>query len=179
MEFFKRSWICLWIIVISNYLNAQEWETPVINGYGEVMFFEQTASQLNKELDYKLIFDIKSNDTKNGVNKGLWVIARTLNMLSLGKVPRNNIEIVASIHGEASFLALTDQAFQNKFGKSNPNLDLIDKLISNGVKLFVCSQATAARGIDEKSINKKIKRAFSGLSVLATYQLNGYILMPY
>ena len=63
MEFFKRSWICLWIIVISNYLNAQEWETPVINGYGEVMFFEQTASQLNKELDYKLIFDIKSNDT--------------------------------------------------------------------------------------------------------------------
>ena len=100
-------------------------------------------------------------------------------MLSLGKVPRNNIEIVASIHGEASFLALTDQAFQNKFGKSNPNLDLIDKLISNGVKLFVCSQATAARGIDEKSINIKIQRAFSGLSVLATYQLNGYILMPY
>ena len=59
------------------------------------------------------------------------------------------------------------------------NQDLIDKLISNGVKLFVCSQATAARGIDEKSINIKIQRAFSGLSVLATYQLNGYILMPY
>lgn len=169
----------LLLTISLGYTNAQKWETPLIDGYGEVKYFEKTAIQPNPSSQYKLLFDIKDQTKKNGVNKGLWVIARTLNMLSLGKVPRNNIEIVASIHGEASFLALTDQAFQNKFGKSNPNLDLIDKLISNGVKLFVCSQATAARGIDEKSINIKIQRAFSGLSVLATYQLNGYILMPY
>ena len=74
---------------------------------------------------------------------------------------------------------LSDDAYQKKFGKKNPNTKVIDLLTQYGVKLFVCSQATAAWGIDEKSINIKIQRAFSGLSVLATYQLNGYILMPY
>ena len=123
--------------------------------------------------------NIKDQTEKNGVNKGLWVIARTLNMLSLGKVPIDNIKIVASIHGDASFLALNDKVYKNKFGKINSNLELIDKLIANGVEIYVCSQATASRNINQNSINKKIKRAYSGLSVLANYQLRDYIFMPY
>ncbi len=167
------------LIISLGYTNAQKWETPIIDGYGEVKYFEKAAIQPNPSLEYKLLFDIKDQTKKNGVNKGLWVIARTLNMLSLGEVQRNNIKIVASIHGDASFLTLKDKAYQNKFGKSNPNLEIIDKLIANGVELYVCSQATAARNIDQNSINLKIKRALSGLSVLATYQLRDYILMPY
>jgi intracellular sulfur oxidation DsrE/DsrF family protein len=100
-------------------------------------------------------------------------------MLSLGKVPSRNIKIVASIHGDASFLTLNNEAYQKKFGKPNPNLDIIDKLRANGVNLFVCSQATASRNIDYESINKKVTPALSGLSVLATYQLGGYVYMPY
>mgnify|MGYP006161187851 CR=1 FL=1 len=169
----------LLIIISSVFLNAQEWETPVIDGYGEVKYFEKAAIQPNPSLEYKLLFDIENETEKNGVNKGLWVIARTLNMLSLGKVPSNNIKIVASIHGDASFIALNDKAYQNKFAKSNPNLDLINKLRVEGVELFVCSQATAARNIDHESINTKIIPALSGLSVLATYQQKAFILMPF
>ena len=87
IEFIRISKIFISIIIISNYTNAQEWETPIIKGYGEVKYFDQAASQLNKQLEYKLIFDIKSNQVKNGVNKGLWTIARTLNLFELSGVP--------------------------------------------------------------------------------------------
>ncbi|OUW35159.1 MAG: hypothetical protein CBD39_01525 [Flavobacteriaceae bacterium TMED179] len=167
------------LIVYSACMNAQKWETPIIDGFGEVKYFDKANIQPNPSLKYKLLFDIKDQTEKNGVNKGLWVIARTLNMLSLGKVPIDNIKIVASIHGDASFLALNDKVYKNKFGKINSNLELIDKLIANGVEIYVCSQATASRNINQNSINKKIKRAYSGLSVLANYQLRDYIFMPY
>ena len=169
----------LLIIIPLGYLNAQGWETPIIDGYGEVKYFEKAKIKPNSSVDYKLLFDIKNETEKSGINKGLWVIARTLNMLSLGKVPSRNIKIVASIHGDASFLTLNNEAYQKKFGKPNPNLDIIDKLRANGVNLFVCSQATASRNIDYESINKKVTPALSGLNVLATYQLEGYVYMPY
>ena len=178
MEFFKRSWICLLIIVISNYLNAQEWETPVINGYGEVIFFEHTASQLNKELDYKLIFDIKSNDTKDGVNKGLWVIARTLNLFRLSGIPNDKIQLVGSIHGDATFVSLNDIAYNNKFGIKNPNSNIINQLKKNGVELYICSQATASREINNKDLNSNITPALSGIAVLSNHLLQGFTLMP-
>ena len=104
----------LLIIIPLGYLNAQGWETPIIDGYGEVKYFEKAEIKPNSSVDYKLLFDIKNETEKSGINKGLWVIARTLNMLSLGKVPSRNIKIVASIHGDASFLTLNNEAYQKK-----------------------------------------------------------------
>ena len=103
----------LLIIIPLGHLNAQGWETPIIDGYGEVKYFEKAKIKPNPTVDYKLLFDIKNETEKNGIN------------------------------------------------------------------LFVCSQATASRNIDYESINKKVTPALSGLSVLATYQLESYVYMPY
>ncbi len=158
--------------------NAQDWQTPVIDGYGEVKYFDKAAVQPNPEATYKLLFDIKSEAEKSGVNKGLWVMARTLNLLSLAKVPSKNIHLVGSIHGAATYITLNDASYREKFGKPNPNLNIITQLKENGVQLYVCSQATAAREIKEEMIHPNIIPAISGLSVLASYQMKGYILMP-
>ena len=165
-------------MIISNYINAQEWETPIINGYGEVKYFDQAASQFNKQLEYKLIFDIKSNQVKNGVNKGLWTIARTLNLFELSGIPSKKIEIVASIHGEATFITLNSNAYQDKFGRDNPNSNIIQQLNDNGVKLYVCSQATSSRNINNGDLNINVIPALSGIAVLSNHLLRGFILMP-
>ena len=178
IEFIRISKIFISIIIISNYTNAQEWETPIIKGYGEVKYFDQAASQLNKQLEYKLIFDIKSNQVKNGVNKGLWTIARTLNLFELSGIPNKKIELVASIHGEATFIALNNNAYQNKFGRDNPNLNLINQLKENGVELYICSQATASRKINNRDLNINVIPALSGIAVLANHLLQGFTLMP-
>ena len=157
---------------------GQEWQTPVIQGYGEVKYFDKAAVQPNPKAAYKLLFDIKSTAEKSGVNKGLWVMARMLNLLSLAKVPSENINLVASIHGDATYITLNDTAYREKFGKPNPNLNIITQLKENGVNLFVCSQATAAREITAEKIHPNVTPAISGLSVLASYQMKGFILMP-
>ena len=178
IEFIKINTTFLWIILVSNYIIAQDWETPIIKGYGEVKFFEQAASQLNKQLDYKLIFDIKSNQIKNGVNKGLWTIARTLNLFELSGIPRKKIELVASIHGEATFITLNNNAYRNKFGIDNPNLNLIKQLKENGVELYICSQATSSRNINNSDLNINVIPALSGIAVLSNHLLQGFTLMP-
>lgn len=178
IEFIRISKIFILIIIISNYTNAQEWETPIIKGYGEVKYFDQAASQLNKQLEYKLIFDIKSNQVKNGVNKGLWTIARTLNLFELSGIPSKKIEIVASIHGEATFITLNSNAYQDKFGRDNPNSNIIQQLNDSGVKLYVCSQATSSRNINNGDLNINVIPALSGIAVLSNHLLQGFTLMP-
>ena len=178
IEFIRINKIFISIIIISNYTNAQEWETPIIKGYGEVKYFDQAASQLNKQLEYKLIFDIKGNQVKNGVNKGLWTIARTLNLFELSGIPSKKIEIVASIHGEATFITLNSNAYQDKFGRDNPNSNIIQQLNDSGVKLYVCSQATSSRNINNGDLNINVIPALSGIAVLSNHLLRGFILMP-
>jgi len=157
---------------------AQEWQTPLIEGYGEIKYIDKTAEQPNPIQEYKLLFDVTSDKQKNGVNKRLWVVARTLNMMHVAGVSAANIKIVVAIHGEATFTILTDEAHMSKYGKLNPNNDLIQKLRANGVSLFVCSQATAARNIKDEEVNTDVVPALSALSVLANYQIQGYHLMP-
>ena len=164
--------------IFINFLYAQQWQTPVIQGYGEVKYFSEAAVQPDTLLAYDLLFDIKSEATKSGVNKGLWVMARMLNLLSVAGVPTEKIHLVASIHGSATFITLNEEAYQKKYGKPNPNANLIRQLKEHGVDLFVCSQATAARKITSEELDAHITPALSGLSVLSNYQLKGYVLMP-
>jgi len=182
MTFFLKSSPALITAVILvfffSYSYGQEWQTPLIEGYGEIKYFDNAAEQLNLNQEYKLLFDVTSDKQKNGVNKRLWVVARTLNMMHVSGVPLANIKIVVAIHGAATFNILTEEAHINKYGKSNPNIDLIQKLRANGVSLFVCSQATAARNIKDEEVHADVVPALSSLSVLANYQIQGYHLMP-
>ena len=86
--------------------------------------------------------------------------------------------MVASIHGEATFITLNNNAYRDKFGRDNPNLNLIKQLKENRVELYVCSQATASRKINNRDLNINVIPALSGIAVLANHLLQGFTLMP-
>ena len=88
------------------------------------------------------------------------------------------IELVASIHGEATFITLNSNAYQDKFGRDNPNSNIIQQLNDNGVKLYVCSQATSSRNINNGDLNINVIPALSGIAVLSNHLLQGFTLMP-
>ena len=92
-------------------------------------------------------------------------------------IKNDAVNIVATIQGAATKIILNDETYEEKYGKKNPNTKVIELLSNYGVKLFVCSQATAYKKIKETQINKNITEALSGSSVLLNYQLNGYALM--
>ncbi|UWX53852.1 DsrE family protein [Maribacter litopenaei] len=157
---------------------AQEWETPIIKGYGKIKNFKDVAVQPDASIEYKLVFDITSDSEMDGVNKGLWKIARVINMLGSADIPSDKVHIVAAIHGAATFATLNDTKHQVKYDKVNPNTELLGLLKNYGVELFVCAQATAARNITAEDLNPNTELALSAMTVLANYQLQGYALMP-
>ena len=159
-------------------MEAQEWESPIVEGYGKIKYFSDAAVQPDSTLQYNLVFDLKDGKEKEGVNSGLFKIARTLNMLGVAEVPSKKIHIVAAIHGDATFIVLNEEKYQEKYGTSNPNLELMKLLQDRGVELFVCAQATASKNIDDKDMNPYVRPALSALSVLSNYQLKGYVFMP-
>ena len=87
----KNIFILLGTLTISFQLNAQEWQTPAIEGYGQIQYYEEVAQLPDTSLTYKMIFNIENEKEKEGVNVGLWKIARTLNLLKAGKVFKTKI----------------------------------------------------------------------------------------
>lgn len=171
--------ITLFIIVLcSSTLMAQEWETPIIEGHGKIKSFTDVAVQPDASLEYKLVFDITSDSEMDGVNKGLWKIARLINMLGSSGIPSDKVHIVAAIHGGATFATLNDTKHKEKYDKVNPNTELLGLLKDYGVELYVCSQATAARNITADDLNPNTELALSAMTVLSNYQLKGYALIP-
>lgn len=168
----------LLLVLVSTKIQAQDWETPVIEGYGKIKNFKEVAVQPDSTLQYNLVFDLKDGKEKDGVNVGLFKIARTLNMLGAAGVPSNKVNIVAAIHGEATFIVLNEEKYQEKYGEANPNIELMALLKKHDVELFVCAQATASRKIENSDINDFVTPALSALSVLSNYQLQGYVFMP-
>lgn len=169
--------ISITIIFLSNIIYAQEWVTPVIDGYGKIKYNKDVAVQPDNNLAYKIVYKITTGETREGINKGLNGIAHAINMLGCTDIKSNAVNIVATIQGAATKIVLNDKTYQEMYGEKNPNTKVIELLSKYGVKLFVCSQAIAYKNIKETQINKNITQALSGSSVLLNYQLNGYALM--
>lgn len=157
---------------------AQEWITPVIEGYGKITELKDVATQPDISLDYKIVFDLKDDREIEGINIGLFKIARVINMLGAGGIPQEKVHITAAIHGGATFEVLNDNKYQEKNEKPNPNTEVLQLLKDYGVELLVCAQATAARGISKEDLNSNVDVSLSAMMVLANYQLKGYVLMP-
>lgn len=168
----------IFLIVISFNMNAQEWKTPVINGYGRIAEFDEVAIKPDKSKEYKVIFNITSEKEREEVNNSLWKMARLINLLENEGVPAENIKIVGVISGPASPISLSDEAHLKRHQKKNPNLDLMKKLSDHGVQIHLCGQAAAERKIDPKSeLNPYTKLTLSALTDVLHYQMAGYLVM--
>ncbi len=174
----KKNLGILVMIAMMATATAQESVTPVIAGYGKVKIFKDTKEQFDPGQHYNLLFDLKSDKERDGVNEGLWKIARMMNLLGASGVPAENFNIVAAIHGPATFFTLNNVKYKEKFDKDNPNLELLRFLNEKGAKLYVCAQATDALNIAENDMVDDVETALSALSVLANYQLRGYVVIP-
>lgn len=160
---------------------AQTWENPVIQGYGKIMDYKDAAVRPDPTMEYKLVYGIHDDKMKGDVNATLWSIARSVNLLRAGGVPKDQIHIVAVFYGPGIAPALNNEAFkalsEDKDASDNPNLGLMKQLSENGVKFYACGQTMASKKLTDKDLNAYTKKSLSAQVVLANYQLNGYALM--
>jgi len=151
----------------------------MIRKYGQSHPLPGAAVQPDPNLDYKLLFNIiKEAGDPNKVSPGFNHVARTINVFEGAGYPLERMQIVAVVHGKAIDSVLNDEQYRKKYSQSNPNTDLLRQLSQAGVEVYLCGQSMIEHQYDQSMISSDITLALSALTVLSTYQLRGYALMP-
>lgn len=155
------------------------WTTPTIQNYGKMHNLPQAAYRPEKAQTYKIVFALtKGSKTPADLNPSLDHVARTVNLYVASGVPLSHLKFVAVAYGDATPLALNDDAYRAKFNTANPNLPLIAALRHAGVDIAVCGQAVAEHHFDYSAVDKSVTTALSGLTTITTLEHKGYSLMP-
>ena len=177
---FSRAFFALSLLAFSATLSAAEPSTgPVIDGYGAAFVVENADVPLDPNHVYRVAFEITEYDSDLGVvNRNLERVARYLNLHAKNGVPPENIEAAVVMHGAALVNALSDEAYRKRFGQSNPNRDLAEKLAAAGVRFYVCGQSMGMRGFEKSELADSFKLATSALTMVHQLQFEGYTLQP-
>ncbi|MCA9115394.1 MAG: DsrE family protein [Saprospiraceae bacterium] len=152
-------------------------EPATIDGFGRVTAFPDAAAQPRH--GSKLLVDMTGGGPPDELSSTADKLARFINIYgAAGKEPAG-VRITVVLHGDATYLALNDKAWAEKYGAArNPNLPLFRKLRETGVELLVCGQSLTRKGFEPAQTDKSVELAVSGLTALVNYQQDGYAFIP-
>lgn len=162
------------IAALANPLAASGAGSPAIDGYGDVVPMPDAAMQPDPKGEYKTVFDVTKGAEMRGVNASLFRVARAVNVFTSAGVPLAHLHFVAVISGPATPAVLDNEHYRAKFGKDNPNLDLIAKLKAAGVDVQVCGQALHGMHLDPAWVDPNVTLTLSALSDNIIYGNRGY-----
>jgi intracellular sulfur oxidation DsrE/DsrF family protein len=179
----KNSLVLLIASVWFYTLSAQNVELikgPIINDFGASFQIETVDLQLNTNKEYKVIFDVFTDNSKDGKeNPLIGTVARYLNMHAQQGVKLENMKVALILHGKATKSALSNSAFNRIYNTENPNIELIDALKKANVEIFVCAQSYLFSKYDLKDVSENVKVSLSALTALVEYQSNGYQIINF
>lgn len=159
---------------------AQEKVNPVIKSYGGIYEIPDATVKPDPDQEYKIVIDVYGGaEDKAAIDRSLNNVARMLNLHAVGGVPAENLKVVLALHGKSTFSTLNDVAFQEKFGRSNPNINLMKELKEAGVKITVCGQSLKGRGLEPNELAEEVELATSMLTTVTYYQHQGYVLLKF
>ncbi|MEI7035964.1 DsrE family protein [Fulvimonas yonginensis] len=152
---------------------------PRIHGAGGVLPVGPHALMPSVTADHRLYVDVDSDQpTRDGVNTRLHTAAKLLNLYALAGVPNDKVHLVVLFYGKGVDLALSDQAYEQKFGHPNPNASLIRQLRQANVSMIVCGQALGHQNFVASNIRPGMTLALSALTAREELQAAGYGPVP-
>lgn len=161
-------------------VGAEPQTGPAVKGYGPVFSVPEGSFNLSNDRHYKVSKDVaKSSEDPAAMNRGLESAARFMNMQARNGTPSDQLEMAVIVHGAAAKDMLKDNAYRERFGVENPNSGLLSALGDAGVRVFLCGQTAAARGIDPDQLNANVSLALSAMAAHVQLQSEGYTLIPF
>ena len=151
---------------------------PVIQGFGQNAPVEQTVP-VAKTQKFKIAFDIAKQGETDAANRKINSLARFINMHARAGVPAENIELAMVIHGKASYDFMNNKVYKEKFGTDNPNADLIEQLVANNVKFYLCGQSAAFYDLNKDMLLPGVDMVLSAMTTHAILQQEGFTLNPF
>lgn len=150
---------------------------PRVAGHGRVYPFPDAPGQPRD--GSKICVDVTTSAESSQLHSAIEKIARYVNIYAGAGAERANAKFVVILHGGAIPVALSDEAYRQRFGgDKNPNLPLIQTLKGAGVQFFVCGQSLTAAGMQPDEVAPLIQVAVSALSMSVNCQLDGFALIP-
>lgn len=175
-----RTFIIL-LLLLPSALTAQVAEAgPVIKDFGKVYRVDQPTYQTNMESEFKVVFDVlDSPEEEDKRNRKLETAARFLNMHVQAGKDRDLLKVAVVVHGTAATDLLDNEAHSKRFGTPNPNRDLLQALMDEGVEIILCGQSANSRDIDPNTLIPGVKLALSAMTALIQMQQSGYQLIKF
>ena len=171
-------WIALFFV--SNTFCQKATEGPVFSDMGPVFDVKNADFIPEKGEILKAIFDIDrkvSDHTK--ANPLITSLHRYYNMHVRHGVEEEDIHLAFVVHGPSTDHVLNDESYHKKYGLNNPNTSYIKALSEKGVKMYICGQSASYKGIKKDDLNHEVKMALSAMTVLTTFQMDGYGMIKF
>jgi intracellular sulfur oxidation DsrE/DsrF family protein len=148
---------------------------PEIKGYGGVV---EVPNALSPKLGAKIIIDIKDGASADDkLNPGLDRVARLINLYKLSEISPDQLEIKIVLHGSATNLVLSDEAYFERSKVKNPNAELISQLVERKVEIIVCGQAYLRKGYKLDELSADVTLGLSALTTIIEFQQKGFIAL--
>ena len=151
---------------------------PVFNDYGRHAVVMQTSIVPSNAV-FKVAFDVSEQGSDEKVSRRFDSLARFINMHVANGVKLENIELALVVHGKASFDLLDNKAYKAKFNKDNPNHGLLQQLMHNQVKVYLCGQSAAYYDVKNAMLTPGVNMVLSAMTAHAQLNQQGYSLNPF
>lgn len=156
---------------------TRELQYPVVKEIGGVVIRDDA---IEKPLpNTRVVFDVTADSKPSEVNKGMERVARLLNLFGGHAVDRKEAKVSIVIHGEATKVLLTDEAYKSRYQvNENPNRKILAELKAQGVEVVVCGQALAYKKIGDAELEAGTPVAAAALTFLINRQAAGFAYIP-
>ncbi len=122
----------------------------------------KTIDKLEFTTGLNSVWEVKTADIEDGLGAGLIYPDKLVQRYTILGITKENYKISVVVHLKAGYFLLNDDAYK-KYTKStepNPNKDIINKLLGEGVNVELCGITMQNNGWTEKDL-------LPGITILA------------
>ncbi len=146
---------------------------PKIETYGGVV--DLPSADERPRAGGRVVFDTTAAAPAGKPNRGLESAARLVNIYELEKMTPDRPKIAVILHFNATAAALNDMAHaKTPAGGVNPNRELVETLLANGVEVWVCGQSVIRSGHALADVLPGIRVAHSAMIFNTNRQTDGW-----
>ncbi|MCB0846861.1 MAG: DsrE family protein, partial [Bacteroidetes bacterium] len=89
------------------------------------------------------------------------------------------LKVACVFHNKATWDAVNNEAYKEKYGVDNPNEPLMEALDKAGAEMYICGQSVYARGVDRERLAEPVKVGLSAMTVILSKEAEGYRLIKF
>ena len=168
-------YLLLLVLLFSPLIYATE---QPIKGYGNYYNVPE-HDEINDSTVFKIAFDVAEGAKKGEQNNSMNSLARFINMHVAHGVKPENIQLALVVHGSASVDVLANSEYKKRFNVDNKNQALIEQLLANNTKVYVCGQSATHFKVTPALFIEGVKMSLSAMTAHAQLQQQGYTLNPF